>query len=106
MAEPEDIWPITVRGEVLEVRRSGFDTDLYRQKTRVIAVPARAWVARGTASADATRDRDGSRRRATQLQDEGVAVGRAKARRLMPQAGGAVQGPTRRGPGTTESRHA
>jgi putative transposase len=42
---------------------------------------------------------------AKQLQDEGFAVGRAKARRLMNQAGVAVQRPKRRGPVTTDSRH-
>jgi putative transposase len=39
------------------------------------------------------------------LQDEGFHVGRAKARRLMSQAGVAVQPPRRRGPMTTDSRH-
>ena len=42
---------------------------------------------------------------AKQLQDEGFAVGRAKARRLMNQAGVVVQRPKRRGPVTTDSRH-
>jgi len=42
---------------------------------------------------------------ATQLQDEGLNVGRAKARRLMNQTGVAVQRPRRRGPMTTDSRH-
>jgi transposase InsO family protein len=42
---------------------------------------------------------------AKQLQDEGFHVGRAKARRLMSQAGVAVQPPRRRGPMTTDSRH-
>ena len=39
---------------------------------------------------------------AKQLQDEGFAVGRAQARRLMNQAGVAVQRPKRRGPVTTD----
>lgn len=52
-----------------------------------------------------TRHRYGRRRLATQLQDEGVHVGRAKARRLMNQTGVAVQRPRRRGPMTTDSRH-
>ena len=39
------------------------------------------------------------------LQDEGFAVGRAKARRLRRQAGVVVQRPKQRGPVTTESRH-
>jgi putative transposase len=42
---------------------------------------------------------------AKQLQDEGCAGGRAQARRLMNQAGVAVQRPKRRGPVTTDSRH-
>lgn len=42
---------------------------------------------------------------AKQLQDEGLHVGRTKARRLMSQAGVAVQRPRRRGPMTTDSRH-
>jgi putative transposase len=42
---------------------------------------------------------------ATQLQDEGLNVGRAQARRLMRKAGVAVQRPRRRGPLTTDSRH-
>ena len=42
---------------------------------------------------------------AKQLQDEGFAVGRAKARRLIRQAGVVVQRPKQRGPVTTESRH-
>jgi putative transposase len=52
-----------------------------------------------------TRRRDGSRRLAKPLQDAGFAVGRAKARRVMNQAGVAVPRPTRRAPGTTDSRH-
>ena len=42
---------------------------------------------------------------ATPLQDDGLNVGRAKARRLMNKAGVAVQRPRRRGPMTTDSRH-
>jgi putative transposase len=52
-----------------------------------------------------TRHSYGSRRMAKQLQDEGCAVGRAKARRLMNQAGVAVPRPKRRGPVPTDSRH-
>jgi hypothetical protein len=71
----------------------------------VIDVTERALVARVKAIADDTRDSYGSRRMAKQLQAEGFAVGRAKARRLMHQAGVAVQRPKRRGPVTTDSRH-
>ena len=52
-----------------------------------------------------TRHGYGRRRMATQLQDEGFAVGRAQARRWMNQAGVVVQRPTRHGPVTTDSRH-
>jgi transposase InsO family protein len=68
-------------------------------------VTERALVARVKAIADDTRSSYGSRRMAKQLQAEGFAVGRAKARRLMNQAGVVVQRPKRRGPVTTDSRH-
>jgi transposase InsO family protein len=42
---------------------------------------------------------------AKQLQEEGFAVGRMKARRLMKEAGVAVRRPRSRGPVTTKSRH-
>ena len=42
---------------------------------------------------------------AIQRQAEGLAVGRAKARRLMQDAGLAVRRRTRRGPVTTASQH-
>jgi transposase InsO family protein len=42
---------------------------------------------------------------AKQLQEEGCAVGRAKARRLMKEAGVSVRRPRARGPVTTDSRH-
>jgi putative transposase len=62
-------------------------------------------LARIKAIAADTRHRYGTRRMASQLQDEGFAGGRAKARRLMHQAGVVVQRPKQRGPVTTESRH-
>jgi putative transposase len=62
-------------------------------------------VARVKAIADDTHASYGSRRMAKQRQAEGCAVGRAKARRLMPQEGVAVQRPKRRGPVTTDRRH-
>jgi transposase InsO family protein len=105
MAEHQDRWPMPVLCEVLEVSRSGFYTYLHRQKTSVIDVMERALVARVKAMADPTRHSYGSRHLATQLQAEGFAVGRAKARRLRRQAGVAVQCPKRRGPVTTASRH-
>jgi len=42
---------------------------------------------------------------ATQLQDEGVHVGRAQARRVMNKAAVAGHRPRRRGPMTTDRRH-
>jgi len=47
----------------------------------------------------------GSRRLAKQLQDEGCAVERAQARRLMHPAGVVVQRPKRHGPVTIDGRH-
>lgn len=57
------------------------------------------------AIAAARRHRAGRRRLATPLQDEGGAVGRAQARRVLPQAGVVGQRPTRRGPVTTARHH-
>jgi putative transposase len=61
--------------------------------------------ARVKALAADPRHRDGRRRRAQHRQDEGCAVGRATARRLMPRAGGVGPRPTRHGPVTTDRRH-
>jgi len=91
--------------EVLEVCRSGFYDYLSRQAGAEIDAEEVALLARVKAIAAGTRHSYGSRRMAKQLQDEGFAVGRAKARRLMNQAGVAVQRPKRRGPVTTDSRH-
>ena len=85
--------------------RSGFYTSLHRQTTSVIDVTESALVARVKAIADDTRSSYGSRRMAKHLQDEGFAVGRAQARRLMHRAGVVVQRPTRRGPVTPDSGH-
>jgi putative transposase len=87
------------------VSRSGFSPSLHRQTTSGIAVTESAWGARVKAMADDPRSRYGRRRMAKHLQDEGCAVGRAQARRLMHRAGGGVQRPKRRGPVTTDSRH-
>lgn len=91
--------------EVLEVCRSSFYDYLSRQAGAEIDAEEVALLARVKAIAAGTRHSYGSRRIAKQLQDEGFAVGRAKARRLMNQAGVAVQRPKRRGPVTTDSRH-
>ena len=105
MAAPQALWPLPGLWAVLAGSRRGLSPDRHRQTTRVLAGPARAVVARGTALADDLRARSGRRRLAQHLQAEGGAGGRATARRLRPQAGGTGQRPTRRGPGTTESRH-
>ena len=62
-------------------------------------------MARVQAIAAETRHSYGSRRMAKPLQDDGVAVGRYKARRLMRQAKITVQRRKKRGPVTTDSRH-
>ena len=76
-----------------------------RQARPVIDLVAWALLARVKAIAAETRESDGSRRMAKQLQDDGVAVGRCKARRLMQEAGVRVRRAKPRGPITTESRH-
>jgi putative transposase len=104
VAEHQDVWPITVLCEVLEVSRSGFYTYLYRQKTSVIDVAEGALVARVKAIAAQTHHSYGSRRMAKQLQHEGYAVGRYRARRLMHEAGLRVRR-RQRHLRTTDSRH-
>jgi transposase InsO family protein len=90
---------------VLEVSRSGFYAYVPRHARAAIEAEHVVLLARVKAIAANTRHSYGSRRMAKQLQDEGFAVGRAKARRLMHQAGVVVQRPKRRGPVTTDSRH-
>jgi putative transposase len=105
IAEHQDIWPVSVLCEVLEVSRRGFYAYLQRHAQGSGDAEEAALLARVDAIAAETRHSYGSRRMAKQLQDEGFHVGRAKARRLMHQAGVAVQRPRRRGPMTTDSRH-
>ena len=93
-----------MRCEVLAVCRSGVYDYLSRQAGAEIDAEEVTLLARVKAIAAGTRHSYGSRRMAQQLQDEGFAVGRAKARRWMNQAGVAVQHPKRRGPVTTDSR--
>ena len=90
---------------MLEVSRSGFYASLPRHARAEIDAEEVVLLARVKAIAADTRHSYGTRRMATQLQDEGFAVGRAKARRLMRQAGVGVQRPKQRGPVTTDSRH-
>jgi transposase InsO family protein len=104
MAEHQAVWPMTVLCEVLEMSRSGFHTYLHRQKTSVVDVAEGALVARAKAIAAQTHHSYGSRRMAQQLQHEGYAVGRYKARRWMHEAGLCVRR-RQRHPRATESRH-
>jgi putative transposase len=105
IAEHQDMWPVAVLCEVLDVSRSGFYEYLPRHAKRSIDAEEVALFTRVKAIAAETRHSYGSRRMAKQLQEEGFHVGRAKARRLMHKAGVAVQRPRRPGPLTTDSRH-
>jgi putative transposase len=105
IAEHQDIWPVSVLCEVLDVSRSGFYEYLQRHAQVSGDAEEVVLLTRVKAIAAETRHSYGSRRMAKQLQDAGFHVGRAKARRLMNKAGVAVQRPRRRGPMTTDSRH-
>jgi transposase InsO family protein len=98
-------WPVSVLCEVLEVSRSGFYDYQSRQAHPTLDAEAVALLARVKAIAVATRSSYGSRRMAKALQEEGFAVGRVKARRLMKEAGVQVQRAKRRAPVTTDSLH-
>jgi transposase InsO family protein len=76
-----------------------------RQTPACVETEEAALWARVQAIAAETEHRHGRRRLAKPLQDEGVAVGRDNARRLMRQATVTVQRPKKRGPVTTDSRH-
>jgi putative transposase len=76
-----------------------------RHAPACVGAEAAALVARVKAIAAETRQSYGSRRMAKQLQDDGCAIGRYKARRLMRQANVIVQRPRKRHPVTTGSRH-
>ena len=91
--------------EVMQVSRSGFYASEQRQAHRAVDRAELALLTRIKAIAVDTRYSYGSRRMAKQLQDEGFAVGRTKARRLMKEAGVVVRRPRSRGPVTTNSRH-
>jgi putative transposase len=105
MAEHQETWPVAVLCEVFEVSRSGFYAYLHRCATPPIDREDVELVARVKAMAAKTGHSSGSRRVAKQLQAEGGAVGRGKARRLMRDAGVTVHRPPHRRPQTTESRH-
>jgi putative transposase len=92
-------------GEVLQVSRSGLYASVPRHASAGLGAEEAALFARVKAIAAETQDSYGSRRMAKQRHDEGFAVGRCKARRLMPQAGVAVQRARPRHPITTHRRH-
>jgi len=87
------------------VSRSGFYDDQSRPDHPKIDAEEVALCAQVKAIAAATRSSYGSRRMAKALQAEGFAVGRAKARRLMNEAGVQVRRAKRRAPVTTDSRY-
>ena len=105
MVEQQQQWPVSVLCEVLEVSRSGFYTYLHRHATARGEAVEEDLVARVKIIAAATRSSYGGRRMAQQLQADGFAVGRYKARRLMQQAAVTVQRRPKRSPVTTDSRH-
>jgi len=104
MSEPQQTWPVTVLCAVWPVSRRGFDAYRQRQATARGERAALRRLTRVHAIPQETGHRDGSRRLAKPLQDEGCSVGRDKARRLMKPAGVAVGRPTRR-PVTPDRRH-
>ena len=96
---------VSVLCEVLGVSRSGFYDYQARQAHPKIDAEEVALLSRVKAIAVATRSSYGTRRMAKALQEEGFAVGRVKARRLMKEAGVQVKRAKRRAPVTTDSRH-
>ena len=105
MAQHQPQWPVSVLCEVMQVSRSGFYSHKQRQAQASREGETDALLARVRAIAAESRYSYGSRRMAQQLQEDGFAVGRSKARRLMKQAEVSVRCRKRRGPLTTDSRH-
>jgi transposase InsO family protein len=91
--------------EVMQVSRSGLYAYVQRHAAADGGAEEAALLTRVKAIAAETRHSYGSRRMAKQLQDDGFAVGRYQARRLMRQAKVTVQRPKQRHPVTTDSRH-
>ena len=85
--------------------RSGYYEYVARQKGRRLDPEELRLRSRVQAIHAETGQSYGSRRMAKQLQDEGFAVGRYKARRLMKEVGVSVKRRMRRQPQTTDSRH-
>jgi len=105
MAQHQGRWPVSVLGEVRQVSRSGCYAYVQRQTPACREAAETALLARVQAIAAETEPSSGSRRMAKPLQDDGFAVGRYHARRLMRQAKVTGQRPKKRGPVTTDSRH-
>ena len=105
IAEVQTTWPVALLCEVMQVSRSGFYAYEHRQAHRTIdrvklellsRVKAIAWERVRVMAAVAWPSK---------LQNEGFSVGRAKARRLMTEAGVSVRRPRAPSPVTTDSRH-
>jgi putative transposase len=105
MSQYQARWPVSVMCEVMQVSRSGFYAYVQRQASPDGGAEEAALLTRVQAIAAETRHTYGSRRMAKQLQADGFAVGRYKARRLMRQAKVMVQRRKQRHPMTTDSRH-
>jgi putative transposase len=105
MAQYQARWPVSVMGEVMQVSRSGCYAEVQRQASADGGAEEAALLRRVQAIAAETRHTDGSRRMAKPLQDDGFAVGRYQARRLMRQAKLTAQRRQQRHPVTTDSRH-
>ena len=105
MAQHQARWPVSVMCAVMQVSRSGFYAYVQRQAPAYVRAEEAALLARVKRIAAETRHSYGSRRMAKQLQADGFAVGRYKARRLMRQAELTVQRRNQRHPVTTDSRH-
>lgn len=105
MAQHQARWPVSVMCEVMQVSRSGFYAYVQRQASTDGGAEEAALLTRVQAIAVETRHTYGSRRMAKQLQADGLAVGRYKARRLLRQAKVMVQRRKQRHPVKTDSRH-
>jgi putative transposase len=105
MAQHQQLWPVSILCRVLAVSRSGFYAYVPRHTATCLGAEEVTLVARVKAIAAETRASYGRRRMAKQLQDDGFAVGRYKARRFMQQAAVTVRRPKPHHPVTTDSRH-
>jgi hypothetical protein len=104
MAQDQARGPVAVMGAVRQGRRRGLSADVPRHAAADGGAEAAARWTRGQAIAAETRHPSGSRRMAQPLQDDGVAVGRDNARRVMRHATRMVPRRTPRHPVTPERR--